>query len=390
VTLPRNWATLRQSLSRRVRFDRNEFAGSFGDIGTDLPLIAAMIPAAGLDAASVFTVFGAAQIATGLIYGLPMPMQPLKAMAVIVIAQQLSGEVLYGGGLAIGLLMLVLALSGLLGWLARVIPGCVVRGVQMGLGLSLASLALKSYVPVGGNAGYLLALAAFALGVALFGNRRVPAALPIIALGAVYAACTDLDLGVLSAGVGFSLPSWHTPSLGNVMGGLFVLALPQLPLSLSNSVIATHKTLGDLYPDRGISVRKIGLTYAGANLIVPFFGGIPVCHGCGGLAGHYAFGARTGGSVIIYGLIFAGIGLFFGGVADHVIRVFPQPVLGIMLLFEAVVLMAFVRDIADRRRDLMIALLVAVAALTLPQGFLLGLLGGTIIYYLPERFALRH
>ena len=93
-------------MSSRIRFDRNEFAGSFGDIGTDLPLVIGMVLAGGLDAASVFIMFGLAQIATGLVYGLPMPMQPLKAMAVIVIGQKLSGDVLFGGGLAIGVVML--------------------------------------------------------------------------------------------------------------------------------------------------------------------------------------------------------------------------------------------------------------------------------------------
>jgi len=123
----------------RIRFDRNEFAGSFGDIGTDLPLIVGMVLAAGLDAASVFITFGVAQIATGLIYGLPMPMQPLKAMAVLVISQKLSGDILYGGGLAIGAVMLLLTVSGGLTLLARLVPRCVVRGIQFGLGLSLAS-----------------------------------------------------------------------------------------------------------------------------------------------------------------------------------------------------------------------------------------------------------
>lgn len=127
----------------RIRFDRHELAGRFGDIGTDLPLLIGMIAAAGLDAASVFTVFGVLQLLTGLLYGLPMPMQPLKAMAVLVISQGIAGETLYGAGLAIGTVTLVLSLSGALEWLARAIPRCVVRGVQVGRGLSLATLALK-------------------------------------------------------------------------------------------------------------------------------------------------------------------------------------------------------------------------------------------------------
>ena len=88
----------------RVRLDRNELSGAFGDIGTDFPLLVGMILVAKLDAASVLTVFGAMQLLTGLTYGLPMPAQPLKAMAVLVIAGRANANVLYGAGLAIGIL----------------------------------------------------------------------------------------------------------------------------------------------------------------------------------------------------------------------------------------------------------------------------------------------
>src|SRR3954464_2037772 len=127
-------------LRARIRFDRNEFSGAFGDIGTDFPLITGMILAAGLNPASVLTMFGAMQIFTGLLYGMPMPAQPLKAMAVLVISQKASGPVLYGAGLAIGLIMLVLASTGLLTVLANAVPKSVVRGIQFGLGLQLATL----------------------------------------------------------------------------------------------------------------------------------------------------------------------------------------------------------------------------------------------------------
>ncbi|NUQ35069.1 MAG: transporter [Planctomycetaceae bacterium] len=370
-----------------IRFDRNEFAGSFGDIGTDLPLIMLMIPAAGLDSASVFIMFGALQILTGLIYGLPMPMQPLKAMALLVITQKIGGDVLYGAGLAIGVIMLVLTLTGLLGWLVRVIPLCVVRGVQMGLGLSLASMALKDYVPSLGWHGYALAGVAFVTTIMLWGNRRLPAALVVIGLGVVYAAIFRLDTEAVVNGAGFTLPTVHTPSWENIWTGLLVLSLPQLALSLSNSVVATHRTLADLYPERQIGVRTLGITYGVTNVITPWFGGIPVCHGCGGLAGHHAFGARTGGSVIIYGSLYVVIGLFFAGALTQITEVFPQPILGVVLLFEALVLTLFSRDIATRsKREFAIALLVALIALALPQGFVIGLAVGTALFYFGRRY----
>lgn len=378
-------AVTRQARPQRawVRFDRNELAGSFGDIGTDLPLIIGIILAAGLDSASVFIIFGLMQIVTGVVYGLPMPMQPLKAMAVLVITQQLDGGVLYGAGLAIGALMLVLTVTGMLSWLARVIPRCVVRGAQLGLGLSLADLALRNYVPAMGWQGYALAGFAFAATVVLWGNRRYPPALFVIGAGIVYAVIFHVDLQGVAQGVGVALPNFYTPTWAQIWTGLLVLALPQLPLSLSNSVVATQQSVRDLFPERRLDVRQIGTTYGVANLLCPWLGGIPVCHGCGGLVGHYTFGGRTGGSVVLYGLLYVVIGLFFSGVFAQVVQVFPLPILGVVLLFEAVVLIALLRDTAvGPPRELTIALIVGMIAWTLPQGYVIGMLIGCAMFYL--------
>jgi xanthine/uracil/vitamin C permease (AzgA family) len=374
--------------ARRLRFDRNELAGSFGDIGTDLPLIIGIVLAAGLDSASVFIVFGALQILTGIVYGLPMPMQPLKAMAVLIITQKLSGEIVYAAGFAIGMTMLLLTSTGLLQRIAKWIPECVVRGIQFGLGLSLASLALKSYVPAMGLPGYVMAAIGLIVMVALWGNRRFPPGLLIIGIGVLYAFVSGLQLSTVSEGLSVRIPQLHLPSLAHLWTGFLLLALPQLPLSIYNSVIATEKTVSDLFPEQPISIRKIGITYSIVNLSAPLLGGIPVCHGCGGLAGHYAFGARTGGSVIIYGFFYLALGLFFSGVLQEVLKVFPQPILGVVLLFEALTLLSLLRDQAHDARNMMIALLVGVVALTLPQGYLLGLVVGTVIVYVFKTFGI--
>lgn len=370
-------------MKNHIQFNRNELSGSFGDIGTDFPLIAGMVLASNLDVASVFVMFGLMQILTGIVYGLPMPMQPLKAMAVLVITQNIQSSVLFGAGFAIGLVMLVLSLSGALEWLAVKIPACVVRGIQFGLGLSLASLALTKYVPGMGGDGYVLALIGFVIMVVLLGNRRWPPGIFVIGLGLLYAIFFKVDLNSLFSGTGFRLPQFSLPGASDILAGFVLLALPQLPLSISNSVIATNKTVHDLFPERKISVKKIGLTYAFINLVMPFFKGIPVCHGCGGLAGHYALGGRTGGSVIIYGTVLAVIGLVFSQAFHQVIQFFPQPILGVVLFFEALTLMLFIRDQAQNKRDTAIALLVAVICLTIPQGYVVGLMVGTALYYSP-------
>lgn len=377
-------------MSTSIRFDRNELAGSFGDIGTDLPLIVGIVLAAGLDSGAVFFVFGALQILTGLIYRLPMPVQPLKAMAVIVITQKLSGDVLYGAGIAVGLAMLVLTATGALGLLARWIPLCVVRGIQLGLALSLASLALKNYVPALGATGYALAASGLLVVLALWANRRTPPGLIVVAIGFGYAIASGWSFETVAAGLAPALPALRVPDLEDIAAGFVLLALPQIPLSLSNAIIATERTVRDFFPERALSVRRIGFTYSAMNLVAPFFGGIPVCHGCGGLAGHYAFGARTGGSVILYGAFYLLLGLFLSGPLHEVLKLFPLPILGVMLFFEALALAALVRDQATSPRELTIALFVGLLAFALPQGFLVGLLLGTAVYYGFRRFGRAH
>lgn len=371
--------------ARPLRFDRNELAGAFGDLGTDFPLIVGMVLASHLDSASVLIAYGVMQIATGLLYRLPMPVQPLKALAVLVITQQISANVIYGAGFAIGLAMLALASFGLIDWLARTVPKSVVRGIQLGLGIQLASLALRDYVVADRAVGWVVAAIAFALTVALLGNRRLPAALPVVALGIVYALAFKLHLSDLVHGLGFSLPSMHAPTWQDIGTGFVVLALPQIPLSLGNSILATEQIVQDYYPGERVGVRKIAFTYAGMNLLTPFLSGVPVCHGSGGFAGHYAFGGRTGGSVVLYGGLFVVLGLLFSNVFAEVVKVFPLPILGVLLLFEALALIVLVRDLAGSKLDFTLAALVALCAAFLPYGYVIGLLLGTVLAYLSRR-----
>jgi xanthine/uracil/vitamin C permease (AzgA family) len=365
-----------------IRFDRNELAGAFGDIGTDLPLIVGMILAAGLDSASALIMFGVMQVFTGLRYGIPMPVQPLKAMAVLVIAQKLSGSVLFGGGLAIGVIMLVLTVTGVIEWLARVVPKTVVRGIQFGLGLQLALLAVKDYVQADGAAGYMLAGISFIITIVLMGNRRFPAALFVIALGVIYAFIFRIDFSAVWHGASLHLPLPRGLTRQDLLTGLVVLAVPQIPLSLGNSILATRQVAEDFFPERPLTVRTISFTYSIMNLINPWFGGIPTCHGSGGMAGHYTFGARTGGSVIIYGCLYLVLGLFFSGCFAQLIQVFPKPILGVMLAFEGLAMLLLVRDIAGSKADLLIAMLVGLIAVGLPYGYAIGLIVGTALVYL--------
>lgn len=373
-------------MTPRLRFDRHELAGAFGDIGTDLPLLVALIATCGLDAASVCILFGVLQITTGIVYGIPMPVQPLKAMAAIMLAQRLSPGVYSGGGLVIGAAMLLLAVSGLLDGLARIVPKEVVRGIQLGLGITLATLALGKYMGTDGTPGYVLAGVSVVLLLLLRQQKRVPGPLVVMGLGVVYAIVLGLDRGALGgSAVGLRLPIFRVPTSHELAQGALLLALPQIPLSLGNSVIATSQTTRDLFPERAVPVKKIGITYGIMNLVAPWFGGVPVCHGCGGLVGFHGFGARTGGAPVLYGAMYLVLGLVFAPGFATVVHVFPMPVLGVVLLFEAIALMMLVRDIARERNALWVALAVAAAVVGLPYGYVIGMVAGTAIAWAIRR-----
>ena len=366
--------------SAAIRFDRNELSGAFGDLGTDLPLLVGMILAAGLDSASALTLFGVMQLLTALRYRMPMPVQPLKAMAALVIAQKIPGSTLYGAGLAIGVLMLLLTVTGGIDWVARVVPKVVIRGIQLGLGLQLSRIALADYVRADGVLGYWLAGIAFFVALVLYGRRRYPSGVIVVALGLLYALIWKVDVSALAGAAGFQLPAAHMPTTADMWAGFLILALPQIPLSIANSVLATRQIAEDLFPQRPLTVKQIGLTYSLMNLINPWLGGIPTCHGSGGMAGHYAFGGRTGGSGVLYGGLYLLLGLFFSGGFEQVIRVFPMPVLGVLLLFEGLTLIGLVRDITSDRAGFLLAGLVGLAAAFLPYGFLVGMVGGTLVH----------
>ena len=363
--------------------DRRELSGAFGDIGTDLPLLTGMILASGMRPASVLTVFGLAQVGSALFYGIPMPVQPLKAVAALVIAGGITANQVYGGGLGIGLIMLALTATGLLGRLRAVIPRCVIRGIQLGLGLKLALLAVSRYIPSDGGPGLILAALCGGIILLLVNNRTCPPALPVIAVGLVYAVCFKFAPGDWDGSFGFTLPRMAEFSPSDILQGVVLLALPQIPLSLGNSLFATHQMAGDLFPERRVSLRTIGTTYSVLNIAVPFLGGVPVCHGSGGMAGHYVFGGRTGGSVLTYGLILIAFGLFLSNGFDRVIHVFPLPVLGVILLTEGIMLTRFVSDTVPHRFELATACATALCAILLPCGFAIGMAAGTGMAYMP-------
>lgn len=269
------------------------------------------------------------------------------------------------------------------GW--RAVPKVVVRGIQLGLGLQLAQLALKDYVPADSRAGFVLAGISFVIIVALLGNRRFPPAAFVILLGVGYGLLFKAHPADLAQSFGLTFPHVHVPTKHDILSGLVILAIPQPPLSLGNSILATQQVAEDLYPGRSFSVRQISTTYSLMNLVNPFFGEVPTCHGSGGLVGHYTFGARTGGLVVIYGTMYLALGLFLSRGFSTVIGLFPIPVLGVILLFEGLNLIGLIRDVAASKGEFLLVILTGLLCVGLPYGYVVGLVIGTLLAYLTRR-----
>ncbi len=283
------WHVLRQA-----RFNRQEIAGSLGDLGTFLPLLVGMAAQNGLDFASALFFAGLFNIVTGLVFPIPMAVQPMKAIAAVALTEGLTVPQILAAGASVSLIILVLGLSGLINWLNRVIPRSVVRGLQLALGLSLL---MKGMQMVAGThqwlaadsycTGLLSALAVFLL----FFSRKIPAALLLFGVGLAIALWTHPEV-IGGLGLGFTLPKWTPPFWADFISSFPKAALPQIPLTTLNSVIAVCALSADLFPDRSAAPRKVAVSVGLMNLLACWFGGMPMCHGAGGLAGQYRFGTN--------------------------------------------------------------------------------------------------
>ncbi|MGC9520270.1 MAG: putative sulfate/molybdate transporter [Anaerolineae bacterium] len=305
-----------------------ELGGSLGDFGTLFPLAIGYIAINGLNPAGLFVMLGLTNIALGLIYRVPMPLQPKKVIAAVAISQRWSPSLITASGFGMGLTWFLLTLTGLLRKLVEWAPTFLVRGIQLALGLTLGWQALKMLAPAP-----WLGLVAIVIALLLRDSRYAPASIVLMALGLGIVAWRGDLRGLRFA---FTLPPLTVPQPAEVWRAMLLAGLAQIPLSVTNSVIATATMIREYFPDRAVSERKLLLNLGGINTVASLFGGMPMCHGAGGLAAQYYFGARTGGTPIMEGLIEVAIGLFLSRSIADVMVAFPMAIVGGMLLLVSV------------------------------------------------------
>src|SRR5271157_1588766 len=345
---------------------RLDVAGAFGDIGVLFPIAIALITLNHLNPTALFLTAGLTYCLAARYFQIPIAVQPFKAVAAIALALSLSPSAVASAGLLMGVLLLLVGVTNLAGWLAKLFTLPIVRGIQLGLGLVLAREGLRlvmgsrSGPPLSGGelTPWLIALAGAAVLLALRDSRRFPAALVLLALGIILGLALHRgNLPTLSFGP--VAPQLLHPQLSELKRVLPLLVIPQFALTFGNSIVATENTARILYGEQAhrVTVRALCLSIGLVNLASAAIQGSPLCHGSGGITAHYRFGARTPKSSYVIGGICILLALF-GGAAVGVLNLIPMAVLGVFLVYVGIQHAAYLRDLLKLWPQLLIAVCV--------------------------------
>lgn len=381
------------------RFNRMELAGALGDLGALLPIAVGLVMLCGVSATGLFFCVGLFYVLGGLYYRVPIAVQPMKVIGAYALATAVTAQQVSAAAMLVGLVMLVIGYSGLIGRVASLIPKTVVRGVQLTTGVLLMGkgagfvvgntvfqktqgaaepfLSVQSLGSV--HIGIFLGIAGLATTLFLLSSRRFPAALALVAGGALCGLALGAGQGLSSTLAGFHFPDFlpfGLPSWADMVFVLFAMVLPQIPMTLGNAVIANRDLSGEYFGQDGerVTDKALCISMGIANLGSFIFGGMPMCHGAGGLAAHYRFGARSNTSNMFIGGIFLLLALILGDGLLPVVQLLPLSVLGVLLFFAGMQLAMTIMDL-DARNDLFIAMTVlgVSQASNLAWGFLAGI-----------------
>jgi hypothetical protein len=371
-------ATAVAELRHEAVLDRREVAGALADLGVLVPIAVVLIVSNGLSATAALLPAALLYVVAAFAYGLPIPVQPLKAFGAIAIAKGLGVDVIAAGAMLMGVVFLALARTGALDLAARAFPRPLVRGVQLAVGLLFLKIAWglvtdppKAFAAAALSAGVALPLAALVL-VGAIALRSRPVTIALVAAGLAVAfadAAPDLSPGPSA----LSVPSMDAAA---VWTALTLLVLPQIPLTFANSCLATADAAKTYFGERATRVRpgRLATTLGGANVLAGSIGGMPVCHGAGGLTAHYSFGARTAAAPLLMGVALLILAVAAGAGLAGLLAAFPLPILAGMLAAAGVLHIRLLRDLRGGwEMSVAIAIGVVGVSVNLALGLLLGL-----------------
>jgi SulP family sulfate permease len=356
--------------SNRILWD---ISGAFGDIGVLFPISIVLIAQNGFNPTALFLTAGLFYILSAWYFKITMPVQPLKAMAAVAVATGMGSAVINTAGIILGLILIVLALTGLSDTLGRIFPVPVIRGIQLGLGMML----VRASLDLMGNDLVIAVLVGTILVAHSFFLKKIPLLLFILLLGALIAlgAMEPISLGAVPFAPGL-------PDPGLFWVALTMLVLPQISLTMGNAVVATEATARMLYQDRAkrVTFRSVPLSIGIANVASGLVGGVPMCHGSGGLTAHRKFGAASERSGYIIGMSLIVLAVFFGSAALSVISAFPSGILGALLCYVGLQHSMLIRDIQNDYKAVFIAMTVGITGF-LTHNLSVGFLVGIVLHY---------
>jgi predicted benzoate:H+ symporter BenE len=360
-------------------YNKMEFAGAFGDLGTLIPFVMGYVTLNNMDPLGILVAFGIFKIFVGLYFKTPVPVQPMKAIGGMAIAHAgtITPGMIWGSGIFTGIFWLLMGVTGAITWIEKVTTKPVIRGIMLGLGLSfiLEGLGMMKSQP-------LLAIGGVVLTLLLLNSHRLPAMLVLLAYGVIFAIVQKPGLveELSHLSIRFRLPelTFGQVTWKELLSGFVILGLPQAPLTLGNAILATVHENNNYFPERKVTVKTISIDHGVMNLVSAAIGGIPLCHGAGGMAGHLRFGARTGGALVILGVILLLVGLFLSDSVSLLFQVFPRPILGVILFFAGVELALVIKDIKLQKQNLFVLLVTAGTAL---WNMGVAYLAGLFLYY---------
>jgi len=253
----------------------------------------------GLNPAGEFLCLGITNIILGIKFNLPLPVQPQKTIGTIALSQAWSPNLVISTGFGTGIIWAILGFTKFLEKIVRKVPQVAVRGIQLGLGLILGWTAIHLI-----GFDILLGIVSFSVILISLKIKKIPSSIILVVFGIILIVWNQ---SITLSDVQFKLPifMFQIPQWDNLLWGMLIAGIAQLFLTLTNVMIATVSLIKDLFPDRDAEVTSsdLALNMGVMNIFTPFLGGIPLCHGSGGLASQYAFGARTGGSMILEGIL---------------------------------------------------------------------------------------
>ncbi len=387
----------------RYKFNRLELAGSLGDLGTLIPLAVGMIMINGLSTAGLFFSVGLFYIVSGLYYSVTVPVQPMKVIGAYAIATAMSASQIMASGVLMGVFLLVIGATGMMRVIGTWIPTPVVRGVQISTGTLLMAqgvrfmagsskfqmlrqaaepyMSLQSLGPI--PIGIVIGIIGGVLTLMLLDDKKFPAGLLVVLLGLGVGMFAGTDQGFDKLRLGISMPSilpFGIPAAADFTLALLVLVLPQIPMTLGNAVIANADLSGQYFGEdsKRVTYGALCISMSLANFLSFVVGGMPLCHGAGGLAAHYRFGARTAGSNLMIGATFVLLAILLGDHTLAVVFLLPMSILGVLLLFAGSQLALTIIDMKERK-DLFVALVML--GITLASNLAIGFGTGIAVAY---------